>query len=75
MVFDGLFQHTERIVQEVGGAGDRDVKLLHGFSDASFSVERLKSSVVFFQDGLFGVEKQAVDYAHGHLQSVYVAGY
>ena len=40
------------------------MKLLHGFGPPAFLLQDLKFSVLLIEDGLFGIEDQAIGGAH-----------
>lgn len=40
------------------------MKLVHGFGPAAFLLQDLKLAVLLIEDGLFGIEDQAIGRAH-----------
>ena len=54
--FQDALQHTERFIQEIGSATHRRLKLLHGFTPPSLSLELLEAPMLFVEDGLFGIK-------------------
>ena len=40
------------------------MKLLHGFAPTAFLLQDLKLTVLLIEDGLFGIEDQAIGRAH-----------
>ncbi len=53
------------MVQEIGGATHRDLKLLQRFLRSSRSLENLETAMLLLEDGLFGFKYQAVGRGHG----------
>ncbi len=54
----GALKHLHRIVQQVTGAAEGCLELLHRFLRASLLVEDPKFAVLFFEQGLLGVKHQ-----------------
>lgn len=71
-VGENLFQHHERVVQEVRGAAQGDLELLQGLLPTTLFLQSLKPSVLLFKNGLFGVEDQAFCRRHGDLHTALV---
>ncbi len=55
-------KYLHRFVQQVTGAAEACLELLHRFLRASFLVEDLKSAVLFFEQGLLGVKHQVINW-------------
>ena len=58
------FEQFQGIVQKIRRAIHGRLELLHRFDPFPLLLEHLKSTVLFLQDGLFGIEHQAVRRIH-----------
>lgn len=58
------FEQFQGIAQQIRGAMHRRLELLHRLDPFPLLLERLKPAVLFFQNGLFGIEHQAVRRIH-----------
>lgn len=58
------FEQFQGIAQQIRGAVHRRLELLHRLDPFSLFLERLKTAVLFLQNGLFGIEHQAVRRIH-----------
>lgn len=70
MRLDDTFKQFQRIAQQVGRAMHGGLELLHRLGPLTFSLECLKPAVLFFENGLFGIEHQTVRRIHAHTPSV-----
>lgn len=64
MRLNHTFEQLQRIVQEIRGAMHRRLELLHRLGPLPLLLEDLKPAMLFFQDGLFGIEHQTVRRIH-----------
>ena len=64
----GLLEEAQRVIQEIGGAGHRDLKLFQSFGPAALPMKNLKFAVLIIEDGLLGIEHQTIDSIHEGLQ-------
>lgn len=58
------FQQLDRLREHIRRATQSDMKLLHGFRPPSLLLQDLKLSMLFVEDGLFGLKHQAVCWTH-----------
>ena len=70
MRLKNTLQQVEGITQQIGRAMHRGLKLLHRLGPLAFLLEDLKPAVLFFQDGLFGIEHQTIRRIHALAPSV-----
>ncbi len=64
VLLERLFQEPQGFGEEFGRARHRNLKLLQGFLPPPFLLQGLKSTVLFTQDGLFGIQQKAVCRCH-----------
>ncbi len=58
------FQYLKRFIQQVVGAGDRDMELLYSFLQTSFLMQNPKAAMMLIQNGLLRVQHQTVNRCH-----------